>query len=330
MATPVQGGSPRPQTGRADRHRIGLRGAVQPLPRVCGRPARLGRHHRLHRPAGYRRTRQGRRRPLCPLLQEMARGDAGLAARRGDGEPRDTGAHRPPGHLQDHLAEQPAAARAAPLLLPEVQQPQHHARRPADALGVCPGVPRGAGRNGEQGAEPAEGAHHHAPRERTGGLCPLQGGAAPHCQLLRHEQQPPVPERPERQPTLDAFRGGEHRQPLRPSGGLPARLCPGIRPDQPRLSLLAGRRRDTGAEPAQPPLRSALPGTGTHPDALPPPDGGRDLHLRDERTDTGAHQRGPAPQAESRENRDGDDAGGLPADPRQRQAGLPCRRAYGR
>lgn len=214
MATPVQGVGPGTQNGRADGDRVGLRAAVQPLSRIRGRPAPVGRDDRPHRTAGRAGTRQGGWRALCPLLQEMARGDAGRPARRGDGEPRDTGAHRPPGHLQDHLAEQPAAARPAPLLLPEVEQPQHHARRPADALGIRPGVSRRAGRDGEQGAEPAEGAHHHAPRERTRGVCPLQGDAAPHCQLLRHEQQPPVPERPERKPPLDAFRGGEHRQPL--------------------------------------------------------------------------------------------------------------------
>lgn len=54
------------------------------------------------------------------------------------------------------------------------------------------------------------------------------------------------------------------------------------------------------------------------------------MYLRDERTDTGAHQRGPAPRAEHGEDRDGDVASGIPASPRGGQAGLPRRRADGR
>ena len=214
MAKPVQGGGTGTATGPAHGHRVGLRGAVQPLPLVYGRPARLGRDDGLHRPAGGPRTCEARGGAVRRILQEMARGHAGSPAGRRDGEPRDTGAHRPPGHLQDHLAEQPAATRTAPLLQPEEQQPPHLEGRPADAVGVCHRLLRGAGRDGPARAEPAEGADHHAPRERTGGLRALQGGAAAHRQFLRHQQPPAHPDGPERQPPLDALRGGEHRQPV--------------------------------------------------------------------------------------------------------------------
>ena len=96
--------------------------AVAEHTEIFPQPSALGRRHRPHRAACRRRARAQQRHPLCPLLQEMASGHGGIALRRGCGEPRDTGAHRSPGHLQDFLAQQPAGTRAAPLLLPEEQR----------------------------------------------------------------------------------------------------------------------------------------------------------------------------------------------------------------
>ena len=180
----------------------------------------------------------------------MAGGHGGVTARRGGGEPRNPGADRPPGHLQDDMAEQPAASGTAPLFLSEDEQPAHHEGRPADAVGVCHRVPGGAGRNGRPGGEPAEGADDHAARERAGGVCSLQGDAPAHCQLLRHEQQPAHPDGPERQPPLDAFRGGVHRQSIQPSGGLCGGVCPGIYLAAAGVSLLADGGGDNGTEPS--------------------------------------------------------------------------------
>ena len=193
---------------------VGVCGAVQSFPELHESAACLGRPYGLHRKAGRTGACERQSAVVCHSLQEMAGGDDRFLAERGGGEPRNSGAHRPAGHLQDYLAEQPASARAAALLLPEKQQSEHLEGRHADPGGVCHGVPGGAGRDGEQGTEPAEGAYHHAPRERTGGIRSLQGGETAHCQFLRHQQQPALPDRPEWKPSLDAFRSREHRQPV--------------------------------------------------------------------------------------------------------------------
>ena len=87
-----------------------------------------------------------------------------------------------------------AAAPAARLLLYEDQQRHGVEGRPDNAVEVRPDVLGGAGHHAAQGAEQAEGGDDHAQHQRARGLRALPREPSAPGIVLRHGQQPAVPQ----------------------------------------------------------------------------------------------------------------------------------------